>query len=584
MSEQAPGSAPAPRSLPDNPSLDWLRKQAKRRLAELREANPAAKLADAQFELARQHGFPSWRALKAHVDSLTVEGRLFEAARTGDTTTLAALLDRHPEKLHARNQPYGWTLLHLAAHGGHLAAVDLLLERGLDVNAREEGDNTYAMHWAAAAGHLEVVRRLADAGGDVVGRGDDHALEVIGWATCWDGPDARHRAVADFLVARGARHHVFSAVALDLADEVRRIVTADPAQLHRRMSRNEDHQLPLHFAVRKNRPEMVSLLLELSADPLAVDGSGHAAAAYATAPDVDRRLMEKVRALTAAELLSAERGHRPARGGAMDLVAALALDDRETAARLLRENPRLTDPGAGVLHLMAKRGDGRAVEWLLDHGADPNGRWWHWDAEVTPLHLAAAQGHAEVVRLLLAAGADPRIRDSKHDGDLADWAEYARVPPAPHWREIVQFLEAHVTDADPSPCPECGAARVDGLGCWEQLGMVISWEGDDPELLAEHFLTVATYNLQHPAQFTDRALAGLRAAFVDRLDRGVPVHEIRARIGRAAAGSTRVLRPEAERRPVPRAWSRTIADVCAPGREGAAARVREWAAAVRREL
>ena len=40
------------------------------------------------------------------------------------------------------------------------------------------------------------------------------------------------------------------------------------------MSRNENHQLPLHFAVRMNRPEMVSLLLELGADPLAVDGSG----------------------------------------------------------------------------------------------------------------------------------------------------------------------------------------------------------------------------------------------------------------------------------------------------------------------
>jgi hypothetical protein len=37
---------------------------------------------------------------------------------------------------------------------------------------------------------------------------------------------------------------------------------------------------------------------------------------------------------------------------------------------------------------------------------------------------------------------------------------------------------------------------------------------------------------------------------------------------------------------VPKAWSRrTIADVYTPGRpEGAAARVRDWAAAVRREV
>ncbi|HEY4595293.1 MAG TPA: hypothetical protein VIJ02_02750, partial [Thermoanaerobaculia bacterium] len=108
-------TSPAPLSLPDSPSLDWLRKQAKRRLGELRKSNPAARLADAQFDLARQYGFPSWRALKAHVDSLTVNGQLFEAAQRGDSGTLATLLDRHPDRLYARTQPYEHSLLHLAA-------------------------------------------------------------------------------------------------------------------------------------------------------------------------------------------------------------------------------------------------------------------------------------------------------------------------------------------------------------------------------------------------------------------------------------------------------------------------------------
>ena len=71
-------------SLPDNPNLDWLRKQAKRRLDELRAANPLAKLADAQFDLAKRYGFTSWRALKAHIDALSTNGRLFQAARNGD--------------------------------------------------------------------------------------------------------------------------------------------------------------------------------------------------------------------------------------------------------------------------------------------------------------------------------------------------------------------------------------------------------------------------------------------------------------------------------------------------------------------
>jgi len=437
MSEQARGSASAPMSLPDAPNLEWLRKQAKRAFDELQKSNPDAKLADAQFDLARQYGFSSWRALKAHIDSLTIDGQLFDAAKKGDVGALTTLLDHHPEKLYVRNQPYEHTLLHVAAFAGHLAAVELLLKRGLDVNAREKGDNTYPMHWAAAAGHLDVVRRLADAGGDVVGHGDDHALEVIGWTSCWDGgDDVAHRAVAEFLLSRGARHHIYSAISLNLADEVRRIVAADPSTLNSRMSRNENHQMPLHYAVQRNRPEMVSLLLDLGADPLAVDGAGMTAAAYATAPDMDRRVMEKIRALTSSELVSAARGNRPPRSGVMDLAAMVALGDWETAARLLNDNPKVIEPG--VLHLMAKRNNVAAVKWLLDHGADPNARWAHWEAEVTPLHLAASQGHAESVHLLLNAGADPNIRDSRHDADAIGWAEFFGKP------DIVQILKAHM--------------------------------------------------------------------------------------------------------------------------------------------
>lgn len=267
MAEASRGAS-APHSLPEAANLEWLRKRAKRRLREMRRANADATLADAQLELARQFGFSSWRALKTHVDSLTVNGQLFDASRSGDVKRLAALLDEHPDKLHARTTPYEWTLLHVAAHAGQLAAVDLLLAHGLGVNVREKGDNTYAMHWAAAAGHLDVVRRLAEVGGDVVGHGDEHALEVIGWATCWDGcDDDAHLRVADFLLSRGARHHIFSAIAMSLAGEVRRIVAADRSALSRRMSHNENFQLPLHFALRMNRPEMVALLLELGADP-----------------------------------------------------------------------------------------------------------------------------------------------------------------------------------------------------------------------------------------------------------------------------------------------------------------------------
>jgi ankyrin repeat protein len=367
-----------------------------------------------------------------------VHRELFEAAENGDVAVLARLLDEDPEKLHAVTEPYELTLLHLAASAGHLAAVELLLDRGLDVNARDKGDNTYPMHWAAAGGYLDVVRRLAAGGGDVIGRGDDHGLEVIGWATGWDGcDDDAHRAVADFLVSHGAQHHIYSAIALGLSDEVRRVVAEDPSALTSRMSRNENNQMPLHYAVRKNRPEMVALLVELGSDPLAVDSAGMPAAAYATAPGIDRTAMEKIRAMTSAELLSGVRGNRKPRLGTMDLVAAVALGDWQMANRLSSESPDLIN--SGVLHMMTKRNDIPGVRWLLAHGADVNSRWQHWEADVTPLHLAASQRHAEMIHVLLDGGADQSVRDSRYDSDALGWAEFFGQ------KEIVRILKAEGT-------------------------------------------------------------------------------------------------------------------------------------------
>jgi ankyrin repeat protein len=407
MSEQTPGSASGSLSLPDPPNLEWLRKQAKQHLKTLRQTRPDAQLSDAQFDLAKRYGFISWRALKAHIDSLTVEGQLFDAARDGDVARLTKLLDEHPDKLYARTQPYEHTLLHLAAHNGHLPAVNLLLKRGIDVNTREKGDNTYAMHWAAAAGHLDVVRRLADAGGDVIGEGDDHALGMIGWATGWEGCDvATRRAVADFLVSRGARHHIYSAMAIGDEDEVRRIVAADPTALARPQSRNENFWKPLHSAVQKGLSRMVELLIELGADPTATDAVGYTAVAYATTPEIARPVLEAIRTRAGPTLLT-----------------SVGLGEWESAARLFNEDHDAIER-EGLLHLMAKSGNLPGVKWLLHQGANPDRLWNHWGGQVTPLHLATLAGHPDAARLLLEAGADTTIRDTQHQSDAMGWAEF----------------------------------------------------------------------------------------------------------------------------------------------------------------
>ena len=55
------------RTLPDLPSAENLRKQAKERLAELRTKTPSVRLTHAQFILAREYGFVDWRAMQAEV-------------------------------------------------------------------------------------------------------------------------------------------------------------------------------------------------------------------------------------------------------------------------------------------------------------------------------------------------------------------------------------------------------------------------------------------------------------------------------------------------------------------------------------
>jgi len=55
--------------LPERPSLDYLRKLAKKRLQDMRRTDPDAQLAAAQFAIAKEHGARNWRALKAQLEA-----------------------------------------------------------------------------------------------------------------------------------------------------------------------------------------------------------------------------------------------------------------------------------------------------------------------------------------------------------------------------------------------------------------------------------------------------------------------------------------------------------------------------------
>src|SRR4051812_19635948 len=87
------------------PHLEWYRKAAKRKLDELRKSDPAAKLADAQLAVAREHGFPSWRALNKHVSSAAAQVPAFFAAiRAGDRPLFDRMLEEYPQLALLKNE------------------------------------------------------------------------------------------------------------------------------------------------------------------------------------------------------------------------------------------------------------------------------------------------------------------------------------------------------------------------------------------------------------------------------------------------------------------------------------------------
>jgi ankyrin repeat protein len=229
--------------LPEHPSLEFLKRRAKERLADLRAHEPRTKLADAQLAIARDYGYASWRALKAEVDRRRAPAlaAFFAACEAGDVATLEPMLAREPALVRERTAG-GATPLHAAIH--HAAAVRLLLDRGADPDARDTGDHATPLHGAR---ELDVMRMLLDAGADVHGTGDAHRLDVIGWHTCFDRTLDREGLA--LLLARGARHHIFSAIAAGDRDAIEALVEKDPAALARRLAKTEGGQTALHYVI-----------------------------------------------------------------------------------------------------------------------------------------------------------------------------------------------------------------------------------------------------------------------------------------------------------------------------------------------
>ncbi|HXW93616.1 MAG TPA: ankyrin repeat domain-containing protein [Terriglobales bacterium] len=434
------------RQLPPSPSLEQLKKQAKSLLKRQQAADPEAltrirenhprwrdlsaeqvaalpfALADAQLVIASEYGFASWPKLQAHVKTLaaarsTTEAvaSLREAAGKGDLARLNALLDAHPELIDERGGEGVRTALHHAVFGNSEAAVKLLLERGANPNIRCQGDKAYPLHFAVEKHRLPIVRLLVEHGADTVGEGDFHELGVIGWATAWDYIQPNPEIVA-YLLAHGARHTIFSAVAMGDAEMIRELVSRTPGDLERRMNGTIMRSMPLHLAVIKNQPAAVTTLLDLGANTESLDGAGFSAldlAALDGRHDLVQVLLE--------------------RGANVRLPAAVALHRTTDVEKLLRRDPGTLKPDGRWGHFIiraSERAPGEVIETLIRNGASVNVRddpKTSIDATsgYTPLHAAAWYGNLSAIGVLMKHGADVRAREEKYHGTPAGWADYA---------------------------------------------------------------------------------------------------------------------------------------------------------------
>jgi ankyrin repeat protein len=334
---------------------------------------------------------------------------VMRAAQSGDLDALRAGLDAHPEWIDALGGGFEKaTALHLAVLRNQHAATRLLIERGADLNRRDFPDNAAPLHFAAVHGDLETIRLLVEAGADVDGKGDDHGVGVLGWATCF--VDVRQE-VAAYLLDHGAKLNLWTAIALDRADDLRAMIAGDRSLLSARMTRNQHRCTPLHHAVRKNRPRIVQLLLELGADPNARDATG-------------------ATALTTASEVSADPGIVAALAGAglkPDLLTVVNMGRYGEAEAMLRDDPSRIGPDGSdtiALHVAVSKRNLAAIRWLLAHGVDVNAKRTMWDLNHSALHMTTESGAIEIARLLLDAGADPNVRDDRHHATALGWAEF----------------------------------------------------------------------------------------------------------------------------------------------------------------
>jgi ankyrin repeat protein len=323
-------------------------------------ATSGVQIDDARRELARRHGFSSWRRLRGYVESLpeTPFVHAYRAVEDDDLDRLTELLDRNSELVQVRGTN-GNDLLGMA---NDIELVRLLLERGADPNRGNDYGWT-KLHQAGYSNRRELAEVMLDAGArtDLSARGDGGTPLVA--ALFWG-----HREVVDLLGVEPRNLRV--AAALGDVALISELAGRADAGAHREFYR--PHGGFPAWQPSDNPQELLDEALVWAAKA------------------------DRVEALPLLVELGARLDADPYRG--TPLIWA-AVNGREDSIR------KLVELGADV--------NRRATFGGPDHGEG-----------VTALHLAAQAGRRDAVEALLGLGADPTIHDALHDSAPSGWADF----------------------------------------------------------------------------------------------------------------------------------------------------------------